>query len=207
MLDHGVFRTGGEEYTELNGTYGVATLLREHVSVRGAQVSFEYTAKGGLERVLTLQDAELAKAVAGLKRVQSPSDRLLIYKAQGQIRVLHSDDLNQRFKELVGDTFAVKDLRTWNATVLAAAGLAAQPPATSQRSTRRSELTVLREVSEHLGNTPAVARRSYVDPRLFDLYENGVTIAPALKRVGSVDLNQAEVRVAVERAVLDLLGD
>lgn len=207
MLDHGVFRTGGEEYADSNGTYGVATLLREHVRVSVPQISFTYTAKGGLDRTLTLVDEPLARAVTGLKRIRSETDRLLVYRAGRELRLLRADDLNDRFKELVGDDYAVKDLRTWNATVLAAAALAAQPEARSGRAARRAEMTVLREVSEHLGNTPAVARKSYVDPRLFDLYEHGTTIRPALERIGSTDLESPTVRARVERAVLELLAD
>lgn len=207
MLDHGVFRTGGEEYADTNGTYGVATLLREHVRVSGSEVSFTYTAKGGLDRTFTLSDEPLARAVAGLKRIRSDIDRLLVYRVGRELHLVRADDLNDRFKELVGDDYAVKDLRTWNATVLAAAALAAQPEARSGRAARRAEMTVLREVSEHLGNTPAVARKSYVDPRLFDLYEHGTTIRPALERIGSADLESPKVRVRVERAVLELLAD
>lgn len=207
MLDHGVFRTGGEEYAESNGTYGVATLRREHVRVSGSQISFAYTAKGGLDRTLTLSDELLARAVSGLKRVKADTDRLLVYRVGDQVRPVHAEDLNERFKDLVGQEYAVKDLRTWNATVLAAAALAVQPSPRSGRMARRAEMTVLREVSEFLGNTPAVARKSYVDPRLFDLYEHGETIRPALERIGSADLESPKVRVRVERAVLELLTD
>lgn len=207
MLDHGVFRVGGEEYAETNGTYGVATLLRDHVSVSGDQVSFEFTAKGGTERAVTLADRQLAKAVAGLRRVRGDSDRLLVYRVGRNLRQADSTDLNERFKEMVGEQYSVKDLRTWNATVLAATALADQPEPTSQRAARRAENAVLKAVSDHLGNTPAVARKSYVDPRLFDLYENGVTVGPALRRLGSSDLNADKVRQAVERAVLALLAD
>ena len=207
MLDHGVFRTGGENYAEENGTYGVATLLRSQVSVSGTRVAFAYVAKGGLDRELVLDDGPLARAVAGLKRVRSESDQLLVYRAAHGVRPVRSEDLNSRFQELVGDRYSVKDLRTWNATVLAAAALAGQPEPRSARSARKAEAAVLREVAEHLGNTPAVARKSYVDPRLFDLYEHDRTIRPALQRIGSTDLASATVRPRVERAVLDLLAD
>jgi DNA topoisomerase IB len=207
MLDHGVFRSGGEEYAETNGTYGVATLLREHVRVSREQIAFDYTAKGGSERSITLADRPLADAVAALKRVRSDSDRLLVYREAKTIRHADAADLNQRFKEMVGEEYSVKDLRTWNATVIAATALAGQPEPASKRATRRAEMAVLRQVAEHLGNTPAVARKSYVDPRLFDLYENGVTIAPALRRLGSADLASDRVRQSVEQAVLEALTD
>lgn len=207
MLDHGVFRTGGDEYAELNGTYGVATLRREHVRISGSRITFAYTAKGGLDRRMTLVDEPLARAVQGLKRVRSDADRLLVYRVGRELRGVHADEVNDRFKDLVGDQYAVKDLRTWNATVLAAAALARQPDARSGRAARRAEMTVLREVAALLGNTPAVARKSYVDPRLFDLYEHGVTIRPALERIGSDDPRAPQVRVRVETAVLELLTD
>ncbi|HVV24489.1 MAG TPA: DNA topoisomerase IB [Pseudonocardiaceae bacterium] len=201
MLDQGVFRTGGEEYVEQNGSYGVATLLREHVTVRGERVSFDYRAKGGVQRTLTLTDPLLAKAVAGLRRTRSGSDRLLVYRTGRTWREVRADDVNARFQELVGGDFTVKDLRTWNATVLAAAALA------GSARTRRAVTQMYREVAEHLGNTPAVVRKSYVDPRLVDLFERGVTIGPALDELGSADLSRTRVRESVERAVHGLLTD
>jgi DNA topoisomerase-1 len=199
MLDQGVFRTGGEAYVEQNGSYGAATLLREHVTVHGDRVGFDYRAKGGVQRTLALNDALLAKAVAGLKRTRSGSDRLLVYRTGRDWHEVHAEDLNTRFQELVGDDYSVKDLRTWNATVLAAAVLAG-----SSRS-RRAVTQMYREVSEHLGNTPAVAKKSYVDPRLVDLFEHDVTIAPALEELGSSDLSRTRVRESVEHAVRELL--
>jgi DNA topoisomerase IB len=197
MLDQGVFRTGGEEYVEQNGSYGAATLLREHVTVHGERVGFAYRAKGGVQRTLTLADPLLAKAVAGLRRTRSGSDRLLVYRTGRDWHEVHADDVNARFQELVGDGFSVKDLRTWNATVLAAAVLAG-----SSRS-RRAVPRMYREVAEHLGNTPAVARKSYVDPRLVELFERGVTIAPEVDE--PADLSRARIRTSVEQAVHDLL--
>ena len=95
---------------------------------------------------------------------------------------IQADDLNARFKELVGDDYSVKDLRTWHGTVLAAAAFADADPAVSQRVAKRVEAAVMREVAEELGNTPAVARGSYVDPRVVTGYEQGMTIATAARR-------------------------
>jgi DNA topoisomerase I len=203
MLDHGVFRTGGDEYAEQNGTYGVATLLYEHVRVRGGRVSFDYQAKGGVQRTLTLSDPLLAKAVAGLVRRAGAGDRLLVCHARSGPSEIHADDVNERFRELVGEDYSVKDLRTWTATVLAAATLAGTPAPTSKRGRARAVTQMYREVAEHLGNTPAVAKKSYVDPRLVELFDRGVTIdAPS----GSVDLSRADVRDLVESATRDLLS-
>ncbi len=208
MLDHGVFRVGGEAYVEQHGTHGAATLLREQVRVRRGRVTFDFPAKGGIDLVFTIPDEPLAKAVTSMLRARAGSDRLLVYRERGSWHELHAEDVNERFKEIVGDRYSVKDLRTWNATVLAAAELAAQPVPNSQRARRRAEAAMFRAVSEHLGNTPAVARKSYVDPRLIDKYHDGDTIADLLPDLGSTDLADLadhEIRATVERAVCELL--
>ena len=94
----------------------------------------------------------------------------------------HADDLNARFKELVGDEYTVKDLRTWHGTVLAAAAFVDADPPVNKTVVKRVESAVMKEVAEELGNTPAVARRSYVDPRVVEGYEEGITIAAGVRR-------------------------
>ncbi|NBH05264.1 DNA topoisomerase IB [Amycolatopsis sp. SID8362] len=203
MLDRGIFRTGGEEYAEENGTHGVATLLREHASVRGDECRFRYVAKGGLEREVAIRDAALAAAVKSLLRSRSGSDRLLCYREGGTWHEVHASDVNERFKELAGEDCTAKDLRTWTATVLAAAAFAAADPPTSESARKRAEAGVMREVSRALGNTPAVCRSSYVDPRLVEAYRGERTIAAALKRAGRLEGDDA--REVLEKACARLL--
>jgi len=125
VLDVGIFRTGGEEYAVTNRSHGVVTLLREHVRVRGENVLFDYVAKGGIDRSVVVRDAVLAQAIASLRRARTAdSERLMAYRRSGSWHLIHPEDVNQRFKELVGDGFTVKDLRTWHATVFAATGFA-----------------------------------------------------------------------------------
>jgi len=162
MLDLGVFRVGHEEYTEDNGTHGVATLLCEHLSVRGDRVRFRFPAKHGVEVDEEITDPQLARAVRTLLKDRTPDCRVFDITA---------DDVNERFRELVGDEFSVKDLRTWHATVFAAQAFAAQA-----KPTKRAVGAVMKEVSERLGNTPAVARKSYVDPRLTEAFQRGEVI-------------------------------
>ncbi|GGU57055.1 DNA topoisomerase IB [Lentzea flava] len=166
MLDLGVFRVGHEEYAEENGTHGVATLLCEHLSVRGDRVRFRFPAKHGVEVDEEITDPVLARAVRGLLKDKTPDCRVFD---------LTADDVNERFRELVGDEFSVKDLRTWHATVHAAQAFAA---ALGERGkpTKRAISAVMKEVAEHLGNTAAVARKSYVDPRLIEAFERGEVI-------------------------------
>jgi DNA topoisomerase I len=182
MLDRGYFRAGGEQYAEENESYGIATLLREHVTVRRDSVAFDYPAKSGVRRTMEIEDADIVKAVRSLVRRPDPSPRLLAFRTASGWTQIQSDDLNARFKELVGTQYTVKDLRTWHGTVLAATAFIDADPPVSQRVIKRVEAAVMREVAEGLGNTPAVARGSYVDPRVVTGYEHGLTIAAAAKR-------------------------
>ncbi|MCM6772289.1 DNA topoisomerase IB [Nocardia sp. CDC159] len=204
LLDRGVFRIGGEEYAEEHGTRGVATLLREQVRVSGEEMLFDYRAKGGIRRRVRIGEPQLARAVRTLRRTRAPSGRLLVYRDGDQIRDLHSTDINARFKELVGGDHSAKDFRTWQATVLAAAGLAATERPGSERRRRSAIRQVMTEVAEALGNTPAVARNSYVDPRVIEAWERGQTIEAALRRARRAR-SEDERQAIVERAVLRLL--
>ncbi|MFI5585588.1 DNA topoisomerase IB [Amycolatopsis sp. NPDC051758] len=204
MLDRGIFRTGGEEYAEENGTHGVATLLREHAAVRGDECRFCYVAKGGLDREVAIRDPALAKVVKSLLRSRADSDRLLVYRVGGDWHDVHAADINERFKELAGDDCSAKDLRTWTATVLAAAAFAAADPPVSESARKRAEARVMREVSQALGNTPAVCRSSYVDPRLVAAYRDERTISAALNRAGRLDGDDA--RAVLEKACARLLA-
>jgi DNA topoisomerase-1 len=193
MLDRGVFRTGGEEYSD--ESRGVATLLRDDVTVVRGELAFCFTAKGGVERRLRMKDPELVKLVRALRRANAGTDRLLVYRDGENWREVHADSINARFKELTGDEFTAKDLRTWNATVVAAVSFAQAEPPKSKTARKRAEAEVLDRVAEQLGNTRAVARRSYVDPRLIAAFGRGKTI----------DLGAVEDREGIERAVLHLL--
>ena len=214
MLDAGLFRSGGEEYEAEHGTHGVATLLRSHVSVSGEDVTFEFPAKSGVTREAVMTDQLLARIVLSLKRSGYPGERLLAYRDTSGWHELRSGDLNIAFKELVGEEYTVKDLRTWAATVTAAVALARTGPVTTERELKRAEKDAMTVVAEHLGNTPAVARRSYVDPRVLDEYSVGRTIARGLSRLTKADRARLErgelVRVrdrdTLERAVLRLVN-
>ena len=182
LLDRGYFRAGGEQYAEEHESYGLATLLCEHVVVRREAVEFDFPAKSGVRRTVEIEDPEVVRAVRALMRRPNRTERLLACRnASGWLDV-RSDDLNARFKELVGDEYTVKDLRTWHGTVLAATAFADADPAVSRRVAKRVESAVMKEVAEELGNTPAVARGSYVDPRVVTGYEQGLTIAAATRR-------------------------
>ena len=193
LLDHGYFRAGGEQYAEENESYGLATLLCEHVTVRGGAVAFDFPAKSGVRRTLEIENPEAVRAVRSLLRGADRSGRFLVCTSASGPVDLHADDLNARFKELVGDDYTVKDLRTWHGTVLAAAAFVDADPPVSKKVIKRVEAAVMKEVSAELGNTPAVARSSYVDPRVITGYEQNFTIAAAAKRAARTrDLNRRQ---------------
>jgi len=182
LLDLGAFRVGSEQYAEDNGTFGLATLRREHVEVRGERVFFHYVAKGGIEREIELIDQPTARVVrALLERPEDQGDELLGYRLEdGGWHDVTSDEINAYLKEISGAEITAKDFRTWTATVMMAATLAEEPPPRSKRARARVVREAYVKVSEQLGNTPAVCRSSYVDPRVVDRYEEGETIAEAL---------------------------
>ncbi len=205
MLDRGVFRTGGEEYAEDNGSRGVATLLRGDVEIHDGALRFSYPAKGGIGRNVQVRDELLVSLVRALRRGRADDERLLVYRVGGERHEVRADDVNRRLQELIGDRFTAKDLRTWHATVLAAVMIAGAPEPTSKTALKRAEAAVMRDVAGQLGNTPAVARRSYVDPRVMSAYERGDTIAAALRKLDGADIMDS--REGIERAVVTLLGN
>jgi DNA topoisomerase I len=182
LLDLGYFRAGSEQYAEENNSYGIATLLCEHVTLQIEAVEFDYPAKSGVRRTLLIDDPEVVRSVRALLRGRTRPERLLVCRNSSGWTDLHADDLNTRFKELVGDEYTVKDLRTWHGTVLGAAAFVDADPPVNKTVVKRVEAAVMKEVAEELGNTPAVARSSYVDPRVVEGYEAGLTIAAGAKR-------------------------
>jgi DNA topoisomerase IB len=180
LLDRGFFRIGGEQYADENESFGLATLARDHVRLRrNGTMLFDYTAKGGKRRVLQLGDADVRVVIASLKRRRGGS-ALFAYRADGRWRELRSRDVNGHLKELAGREFSAKDFRTWHATVLASASVALAAKPASRAALRRVVANACREVAHYLGNTPAVCRAAYIDPRVFERLENGRTIARPL---------------------------
>ncbi|WP_184438974.1 DNA topoisomerase IB [Mycobacterium sp. AZCC_0083] len=194
LVDLGYFRSGGEQYAEENESHGLATLLCDHITLRGDVVAFDYPAKSGVRRSLDVEDPEVARAVRSLLRRPDRTERFLVCRDGSGWVDVHADDLNERFKELMGEDYSVKDLRTWHGTVLAAEAFVDADPPESKAVVKRVESAVMKEVAEALGNTPAVARGSYVDPRVITGYESNLTIAAASRRAArrrNVDVRQA----------------
>jgi DNA topoisomerase IB len=184
LLELGLFRVGGEPYVEENGSYGLATLRKGHVQAVGPDLRFDYPGKGGQRRVATIGDPDVADIVRTLKRRRGGGPELLAYKNdRGHWVDVRSSDINDYLRRALGSDFSAKDFRTWTATILAAVALAAEEDADTERQRRRAVVGVVRRVADLLGNTPAVARASYVDPRVIERYEKGETVREAMATV------------------------
>lgn len=184
MLDTGALRVGSERYAEEHGSHGLSTLLCSHARIAGDVVLLEFPGKSGQEWSSELRDAELADVLRALKR-RGPTARLLAWRDERGWHPLSAEDINDYVRERTGGDFTAKDFRTLHGTVAAARALAKAGPQPTPTARKRVITAAVREVAELLGNTPAVARSSYIDPRLIDHFDDGRTIDP--KRLDSAE--------------------
>jgi DNA topoisomerase I len=210
LLDLGFFRIGSEEYAETNHSYGLATMRNEHVSIgRDGVITFNYTAKSGKQRIQSIAEPDLGTIVTTLKRRRGGGDELLAYKDKAGWHDIKSHDINGYLAEITGGEYTAKDFRTWHATVLCAVALAVsdQVPA-SESARKRAVARAVKETAHYLGNTAAVCRASYIDPRVIDHYNDGVTIAAELEHLGEGSADgELATQGPVEVAVLQLLQE
>ena len=204
LLDLGYFRIGSDVYADENGSFGLTTLEKRHVRLRDGRLVFTFTGKSGIVHTVVIDDPDVRTALEVMRRRRG-GERLLAYKAGRGWADIDATLVNAYLKELVGGELTAKDFRTWHATVIAAAALAASTErGDTVASRKRAVRAAVVEVSEYLGNTPTIARSSYIDPRVIDLYEDGVTIGDAVRRSYR---SPADRQRALERAVLRLLSE
>jgi DNA topoisomerase-1 len=177
MLDTGSLRVGSERYAEAHGSHGLSTLLCSHATVSGDTVSLRFPGKSGQEWESEIRDADLAAVVRSLKR-RGAGARLLAYREGGAWHPVSAQEINEYVRERTGGEFTAKDFRTLHGTVTAAVSLATQGTRASKSARSRVVAQAMRDTAAVLGNTPAIARKSYVDPRVVDLFDSGTTIDP-----------------------------
>ena len=205
LLDRGFFRVGGEDYAITNNSFGLATMLKRHVALRDDVLVFDYPAKSGKRQVRAVVDPLVADVVSRLKKRSGGGPELLAYKEGRRWVDVRSEDINEYLKATTGEDISAKDFRTWGATVLAALALAVSGEAAATKTGRKRAISrAVKEVAHYLGNTPAVARASYIDPRMFDRYRDGKTIAHALP-LAAEDGDAPAIQGPIEEAVLDLI--
>jgi len=210
LLDLGYFRIGSDAYADANGSFGLTTLERRHVRRQGEDLVFGFVGKSGIEHSVTISDPHVIESLNLMRRRRGGSTRLLAYKGEARWADLDAAAVNAYISEMVAEDLTAKDFRTWHATVLTARGLAAAgSPPRSQRARRRVVTQVVKDVAEELGNTPAVCRASYIDPRVIDAYNGGLIIRGVLKDIAdTVEPGELPIhQPALERAVLDLLNE
>src|SRR3954468_10647813 len=205
LLDLGYFRIGNDVYADENGSFGLTPLERRHVRRRQDKLIFAFVGKSGVEHEITIDDAVVIEAIEIMRRRRGGDNRLLSYRNGRSWRSMRPAPFNDYVRDSTGLESTAKDFRTWHATVLAAAALAESPePGATKASRKRAVGSAMKEVSSFLGNPPALARSSYVDPRVVDAYERGMTIHKATaRRYETTDERQA----ALERATLKLLRE
>ncbi len=178
MLDNGSLRVGSEQYEKEHGSHGLSTLLCSHASVHGDVVTLRFPGKSGQQWESEIRDADLARVVRALKR-RGANARLLAYRDSKGWHPISAADINEYVKERTGEDFTAKDFRTLHGTVEAAKSLAKHGPETTRTKRQKAVAQAMRDASDVLGNTPSIARASYVDPRVVDHYNSGETIDPA----------------------------
>jgi len=197
LLDVGLLRVGSDRYARDNQHYGLTTLLREQVTVRPDQAIFDYIGKSGKRQRLAIADVPALEVLAALKRRRGGPPELLVFRAPHGWSRIHREDVNNFLRSEARGPFSAKEYRTWNATVIAAAALAAQRPRSS-----RATAVASRAVATLLGNTPTVARQSYIDPRVFARFSDGLVIS-----LDGLPADPWHARALVERRVLAMLAD
>jgi DNA topoisomerase IB len=194
LLDVGMFRVGSVQYADRDEdpSYGLSTLRPEHVRTRGRCVILQFPGKSGVEHVASVDDAEVCAVLRDLKRRRRHEDRLFAYwdPSARSWRTVQADEINDYLKDNSGEQMTAKDFRTWHGTVKAARELAEAGPQPTEAKRKKAVAHAVKEVAEMLGNTPAVARAAYVDPRVIEHFADGDVVA---------DGNEKEV--------LDMLAD
>ena len=200
MIDRGSLRVGSEQYADENETYGVSTLRPEHVSARDALVEFAFVGKGGVIHERSFRDRAVADAVRVL-RSRRRAEGLLAFRSGRRWQEIGAEQINAYIKEQVGPGFSAKDFRTWNGTVLAAIALSGQ-----ETRGPRAVRAAVDLVARHLGNTPAVCRRSYIDPRIIDRFLAGEAIRGRLPDLRGDHTSAPRIGPSIEAATMALLA-
>jgi DNA topoisomerase IB len=207
LIDLTLIRIGSEQYADENGTFGAATLRRDHVTIRPpGGLAMRFTGKSGIEHEHLVEDAQLFELALALRRRRSGPADFFVYREGRRWVDLTSTQINAYIQRHTSADHSAKDFRTWGATVLAAVALArlSVEACESSKARRNSLKGVIEEISDILGNTPSVCKSSYIDPRVLDRYRDGQVIdLSERQRNGSVTRKAA---ISSEKAVCSLIG-
>ncbi|HEV7587717.1 MAG TPA: hypothetical protein VGO40_06270 [Longimicrobium sp.] len=200
LMQRGFFRIGSERYAVQNRTFGIATLRKQHLRIDGDDLLFRYVGKKSIDTRRVVADTPLVEVVREVAAL--PGARLFKYRDdEGKVRPVTAGEVNRYLKEIAGERYTSKDVRTWGGTVRAATILADLGPPKSEREAKQNVVLACKLVSSELGNTPAVCRSAYIHPVVFDRYLRGETIAPLMRELPRPD-NASPGRYYPEEAAL-----
>ena len=204
LIDEAYFRVGSERYAKEHQTYGVTTLRSKHVDVHTTTVTFDFIGKSGKKHVKTISNPQLALIIKQLDEL--PGYEVFRYQdSEGKMHDLHAADVNEYIKTHMGEEFTAKDFRTWGGTLLATTSVLQDELDTSATKTARKKAVtaIVKRVAKRLGNTPAVARSSYIDPRVITAFEGGVVLPELRSRIAN--MRPKKYMSVDEQCVLQLL--
>jgi len=203
LLETTLIRVGNDEYARLNGSYGLTTMRKRHVKIKGSEISFSFRGKSGKKHQISMEDRQVARIVK--KCQELPGQELFSYQDEaGKVHDIGSNDVNNYLKEISGESFTAKDFRTWAGTVMAALALKEFESVTSEVQAKKNIVAAIETVSSLLGNTPSVCRKCYVHPEILNSYLEGNTIETISQRI-KPNLPQLRQLHADEAAVFVLL--
>lgn len=201
LMSRAFFRVGSERYAVANKTYGITTLRKRHLEIRGNDLIFTYQGKHSLHQRKVVADTPLVEVIRDI--LELPGDRLFRYVDEdGEVHDVTARDVNEYLKEILGERYTSKDIRTWGGTVRAATILADLGPAASEREAEKNIVLTCKLVASELGNTPAVCRSSYIHPLVLEKYRQGKTIEPVMRKAPRPVEAKAPVQFYPEEAAL-----
>lgn len=205
IMDRTYIRVGNDNYARENGSYGLTTLRSKHTTVEGSTVTFDFIGKSGKHHVKKVQDRTLARIVRQLDNLPG-YEVFKYYDTEGKLRDVKSNDVNQYIKMVMGEEFSAKDFRTWAGTLVASAELAMAERAESEHERKKTVTACVRKVAKKLGNTPAIARASYIDPRIIKMFMDGEDLRKVRATVETMEAKEgSELLSQDERCVLSIL--
>ncbi|MDP9371326.1 MAG: DNA topoisomerase IB [Chloroflexota bacterium] len=204
LLETTLIRVGNEEYAQQNRSYGLTTMRDKHVDIKDSRIRFKFRGKSGKEHDIDIKDRRLANIIKRCRDI--PGQELFQYiDDEGERQAIDSDDVNKYLKEITGDDFTAKDFRTWAGTVLCSLALQEFEAVDSDAQAKKNIVQAVKSVSERLGNTPAVCRKSYIHPAVLESYTDGSMLG-TLRQLTEQELVEAAQDLrSEEAAVMGLL--
>lgn len=205
IMDRTYIRVGNDAYAKENGSYGLTTMRSKHTSVEGNTITFDFVGKSGKHHVKRITDRTLARIVRQLDDLPG-YEVFKYYDDSGGLKDVKSTDVNSYIKEVMGEEFSAKDFRTWAGTLIASAELAIAERSESERERKRTVTACVRKVARKLGNTPAIARSSYIDPRVIQTFMDGEDLRKVRQTVETIQSQKGDDYLSPdERCVLKML--